>query len=343
MDRATLARAIQEVLPLRATRNSYELQIRRCDEYGGAETIAAELFRMDFERRFGTTAVFISQREYLETRQRSTPAIEFFLSMMREHFRNWVSPRNIRREGGFRKPDGMGIGMRAGQVQVELLEVKPYYHEGEGRQQIAEMIRLLRIGLQDFARHTVAPNGMRIEDFVMTPTSWCPRPEQMACPLFNPDATQELTWATYFAMRGPGATGGVALYELHSLPFGNAKSVLSSIPSAVQASMLAACDQFGWQRIGSSPAAWQQQFVQANPSVANALRSAAKAATWADVAAALALLFSGSPKGKAAGIGSGSQRTLLESARPLSVQLGPQTVVEPAIFEALVLAHFASN
>lgn len=337
MNQTDFALAVHECLPRRPTRNSPRTGIRRSDEYGSAETIAAELFRRDFEERYpGSRALFTSQGKYLTTRVTNSPGIEFLLNMMQEHFRNWASPNNPMREGGFRKPDGMCIAARGRQVFAELLEVKPVRDETDGRVQMEDMLRRLRAGLDDVFRSQRVSARLAAEDFAFQATEWRPRPEEMVCPLLNPVGVPDLTWACFGAMRGRTHVGGVILYELHTLSFTGAEKTSKSIPPPVGDRIRTTCDARGWQILGSAPP-WQEEYCSANPSHVRVLRALGLAASWAALAAALSLVLSQSNKASAAAAAAARHRTLLESNTPLTVQVGALTVLEPAIHEAIVL------
>ncbi|HUA61551.1 MAG TPA: hypothetical protein VML19_22520 [Verrucomicrobiae bacterium] len=333
MNQADFALAVHACLPRRPTRNTPD--VRRYDEYSSAEVIAVELFRKDFERRCsGSQTLFITQRDYLTTRSNS-PGIQFLLTMMQEYFRNWVSPNNPRREGGFRKPDGMAIATRGRQVCVELLEVKPFHDEADGHNQMQDMLRRLRAGINDFLATQSNRGRFGAGDFQFAASEWRPQPDEMVCPLLNPASGPDLTWGCFDAMRHRPTVGGVLLYELHSLSFASAVNLSRSIPPAISGRIRAACDAGGWSN-SSAGASWQGAYCVNHPADVQALRALA-AGNCADLAAALALVLSQSTRAHAAAA-AGGQRGLTQSSAPLTVHAGGLTALEPAICEAILLA-----
>jgi hypothetical protein len=340
MNRADFSRAVHECLPRRPTRTNSETGIRQSDEYGSAEIIAAELFRRDFEDRYsGAEVLFTAQHDYLSTRMTRSLGIEFLLNMMKEHFRNWASPRNPMRDGGFRKPDGMCIAARGHRVDAELLEVKPLGYESRGRTQMEDMLRRLREGLDESLKTQTSRSRFIDGDFSIVATEWRPRPDQMVCPLLNPKGAQELTWACFCEMGHRARVDGVLLYELHSISFRQCDRMLKSIPVDTGNRIRQTYENAHRSSSGVGHS-WQHVYCLANPADLKMLRSLAQSSSWADLAAGLSLLLNQSQKTKAsAASAGGSPRTLLESTSPLSVPVGSQTVVESAIEEAIVLAN----
>lgn len=339
MNRADLALAIHGCLPRRPTQDAPETGIRGYEEFGSAETIAAELFRRDFERRYpGNSALFTSQADYRRTDVPGLPGVRFLLNMMKEHFRNIVSPRDPMRDGGFRKPDGMCIAPVGRRILVELLEVKPVRNLQDGQNQIKDMIRILRNGLNDALRGQTGPGGFGADDFNFLPTEWRPGPEEMVCPLLNPAGTQDLTWACFDAMRNREKVEGVLLYELHGLSFAGAQDKANSIASPIADRIKDACDSRGW-KMGGSSTSWQELYCATNPTDVAELRQLAGITDWSGLAAGLAFLLSQSNQARAAAAVAGRNRTLLESTVPLTVTVGAVTVVEPAIHEAILLSE----
>jgi hypothetical protein len=336
MTRADFAHAVHHCLPVRPTRTNAKTGVRQSDEYGSAETIAAELFRRDFEDRHrGAQILFTAQRDYLSTRMTGSIGIEFFLNMMKEHFRNWASPRNPMREGGFRKPDGMCIAANGRRVRVEVLEVKPFHGEADGRKQMEDMLRRLRAGLNEALQTQSGQHRFVDEDFEIEATEWRPRPEEMVCPLLNPASAKEVTWACFNAMARRARAHGVVLYELHALSFKSA----TAIPPDIGAHIRTAYENSGTPAM-TAGLSWRDKYCAANPADIRVLRTLAAGGNWAALAAGLAVLLSGSKKAAAAASAAGSgMRTLLESSRPLSVSTPGVMIVEPAIREALVLTN----
>jgi hypothetical protein len=91
------------------------------DEWLWAETGAYVQFDRDFRSRYGG-GIVVGQLTYQRLATPTDPAIQFILDALQVYFRNWWSPKNLSREGGFRKPDGMGISP-AGRI-IEIIENK---------------------------------------------------------------------------------------------------------------------------------------------------------------------------------------------------------------------------
>jgi hypothetical protein len=114
------------------------------DEWLYAEIAACLLFRTDFLKR-KSGGVVVTQLTYNTLATPTDPDIQFVFDAMSVYFRNWWSPKNPNREGGFRKPDALGIS--PGGREIEIIEVKPQDRYQEGIDQLNEMIGKIKKGL----------------------------------------------------------------------------------------------------------------------------------------------------------------------------------------------------
>jgi hypothetical protein len=334
-----LAEAVHNCLPTRSTQPNAVTGIRRYDEYATAEGIAVGLFQNDFSHRHKSAELlFVVQDDYRSTQVTSSAALSFLVEMMKEYFRNWVSRANPSREGGFRKPDALCMAAFGTRVHVEILEVKPIGHDEPGRKQMDEMLRIFRSGLNDALMAQTRGFGFGADDFSIRPTEWRPSPEELVCPLLNPDAADELTWACFADMLRRSAVGGILLYELHALSFRQAAESSRRIPQDMAGRIRSAYEQFVKPRLGSGPT-WQESYCTARPTDASALRAIGLRFGWDGLASGFAMHLNRSPKCARAAAAAGQHRGLLQSSRPLSVIIGSETVLEPAIEEALILAN----
>jgi hypothetical protein len=127
-----------------------DLPCRGSRTYGGigewyyAETAAFERFQSNFLNRHRGGLV-INQDNYKGVGSQDR-GIVYVLSSLRDYFRNWWSRRNPSREGGSRKPDGLGISP-GGRV-IEIIEVKPSNRYLEAVDQLNEMIEKIKDGLR---------------------------------------------------------------------------------------------------------------------------------------------------------------------------------------------------
>jgi hypothetical protein len=108
-----------------------------------AETAAFLMFRSDFLSRY-PGGIVVNQLTYRNIAKPSDPDTQFVLDALDVYFRNWWSPRNVSREGGFRKPDGLGIS--SGGRVIELIEVKPVKNYSDGVEQLNDMIERIKPG-----------------------------------------------------------------------------------------------------------------------------------------------------------------------------------------------------
>ena len=123
--------------PTRGTRGSANGR-RKWDESDWAGQVAFLRFVEDFKDRH-KGGVFLSQRDYLTQTYPDDGNMTTLLQMMSAYFRNWVPPAafrqnpSTRKEGGPRKPDGLGISPLKpdGTIVVGLLEVKQANNGGD--------------------------------------------------------------------------------------------------------------------------------------------------------------------------------------------------------------------
>jgi hypothetical protein len=91
---------------------------------------------------------------------------------------------------------------------------------------------------------------------------------------------------------------------------------------------------------GTGGRSWQDVYGVANPGDLRSLGSLGRTSGWEALAAGLSVVISQSTKAiRLAAAAAGQTRTLLESNKPLTVQVGAQTIVEPAIEGALILTN----
>src|SRR5215469_12321407 len=122
-----------------------------------AQEIAFYLFVKDFKDRHGG-GIFASERSYLTEKVPDDPNSTLLFEMMSIYFRNWVPPAafrgnpSTRKEGGMRKPDGMGISPKKadGTVVTELIEVKPVANPTDGETAMKQMLGKLKDGMKGY-------------------------------------------------------------------------------------------------------------------------------------------------------------------------------------------------
>jgi hypothetical protein len=212
-----------------------------------AEIGALGPFRTDFLRRYPGGLV-LSQLDYQSVSTPGDANTQLILDALDTYFRNWWSRKNPSREGGFRKPDGMGIA-RGGSM-IELMEVKPYDNYSDGLRQLNEMIGIVKDGLRGYyvERCTRDQATLAFDPSTATVvrgTPWKPGPENLVVPLIPPpvnalapgskgaqaaaQAANEISWICYKPnLRklpdGSDPAAGVVLYEIHRINKPQAKS-----------------------------------------------------------------------------------------------------------------------
>jgi hypothetical protein len=140
---STIANLLCQTYSRRGSRNIE----KGVDEWAWAEAGAYFQFENDFKARHGG-GIVLGQLTYKNLGTPTDPATQFIIEALKVYFRNWWSPANVSREGGFRKPDGLGISP-GGRV-IEIIEVKPYHSAKDGTTQLNEMITKIRDGLNGY-------------------------------------------------------------------------------------------------------------------------------------------------------------------------------------------------
>jgi len=194
------------------------------DDWLVAETAAFLEFRSDFLSR-NPGGIVVNQLTYKNIAKPSDPDTQFVLDALQVYFRNWWSPRNVSREGGFRKPDGLGIS--SGGTVIEIIEVKPVKYYQDGVDQLNDMITRIRQGLQATYDEKSIESGMSPSFNPSYATTvkgspWKPSGQDLVFPLFG-SGNNEIAWICFKPTKRPLADStvpidGVILYEIHNIP-----------------------------------------------------------------------------------------------------------------------------
>lgn len=231
---------------------------RKWDESDWAEQVMYLRFVEDFKRRYGG-GVFLSQRDYLTQTYPDDPNSKTLFEMMSTYFRNWVPPGafrqspSTRKEGGPRKPDGMGISpvQPDGSIICELIEVKPADNAADGRIQLNEQLSKLRDGMKGYLDElrtimSLSP-GIREDRYQFISSSFVPRPEHLTFPLFNltDQSPASLSWVCYqptidlrrpigqFSPANP-ENDGILLYHIHEVDLRRSVKAFQSLPKELR-------------------------------------------------------------------------------------------------------------
>jgi hypothetical protein len=184
------------------TKGAYESRL--------AQEIAFYLFVKDFKDRHGG-GVFASERSYLWEKEPADKNSDLLFDVMGTYFRNWVPPRSFRKnpatrkEGGMRKPDGMGISPKKadGAVVTEFIEVKPADNSKDGETQMAEMIDKMKEGIKGHIEEQRAIEsfdpGIRAESYKFIGSPYIPSLANCSYPLtpINNASPGEMRWICY--------------------------------------------------------------------------------------------------------------------------------------------------
>ena len=251
-----MANSLSCPFPTRKTRSSGGR--RKWDESDWAEQVAFLLFADQFKERHGG-GLFISQHGYRSQTIVDDPNVNTLFEMMNVYFRNWVPPEafrfdpGTRKEGGFRKPDGMGISptYADGQIFTELIEVKPVDNLNDGQQQLATMLDKLRDGMRGFldeerGRMSLDP-GINESKFRFLGSPFIPSGRNSVFPLTNlTDQTpSEVSWVCYRPterLRRPlgdfsqpdARNEGLILYEIHTLDLKQSSESFKNLPQEIR-------------------------------------------------------------------------------------------------------------
>lgn len=196
-------------LPCRGSRT-----YRGIGEWYYAETAAFERFQSNFLQRHRGGLV-INQDNYKREGSQDR-GIDYVLRALREYFRNWWSRQNPSREGGSRKPDGLGISPN-GRV-IEIIEVKPANRYLEAVDQLNEMIEKIKDGLQasNEERYMGCPVHVDVKGSI-----WKPEGRYLVERLPDVAGADEEAWIcfkpTLTLPDGSVPVNGVILYEIHAL------------------------------------------------------------------------------------------------------------------------------
>jgi hypothetical protein len=192
----------------------------RVFEWQYAEDTAFFYFRNYFEALYRGGLV-INQANYLRVDSEDRQ-IRFVLNALSVYLRNWWSKANPKREGGARKPDGLGISP-GGRV-IEVVEVKPADMRHEAEIQLNEVIGKIRDGLEAYYEERSIERGISLpfdpKAIVVKGSSWRPKGNELVIPLKSPDSVTENAWICFKPSVRPSQSGtlpeeGVILYEIH--------------------------------------------------------------------------------------------------------------------------------
>lgn len=186
-------------------------------EYDWAETGAYVQFEKDFKSRH-QGGIVLNQLTYQTIAVPNDPDVQFVIDALQEDFKNWWAKKNSSREGGFRKPDGLGIS--PGAKVIELIEVKPWDMYDEGVAQLNEMISLINFSLKAqydkrSLRYGMSPSYNPEYATTVKGSAWKPSGEGLTVPLPVDPATGEIAWICYRPTIRKVESSGVILYEIH--------------------------------------------------------------------------------------------------------------------------------
>jgi hypothetical protein len=243
--------------PTRGTKSSPGGR-RKWDESDWAEQVLFLRFIEDFKRRMGG-GVFISQRDYLTQQYPGDGVTNTLFQMMSTYFRNWVPPGafrqspSTRKEGGPRKPDGMGISppQRDGSIICELIEVKPVDNLADGKQQLNEQLSKLRDGMKAYLEElrtiqSVSP-AINENTFKFIGSPFVPGPADLTFPLFSlsDQSPGDISWVCYqptldlrralgqFTPSNP-ENDGILLYHIHTLDLRRSVQAFQALPKELR-------------------------------------------------------------------------------------------------------------
>jgi hypothetical protein len=226
-----------------------------------AQEIAFYLFAKDFKDRHDG-GVFTSERAYLWEKDPQDLNSQLIFEMMYTFFRNWVPPSRFkkdpstRREGGQRKPDGMGISPKKGDgsIVTELIEVKPVDNPKDGETQMRDMLSKLNDGMKGYIEEQRAlmsfDPGIRAESYKFIGSPFIPSSNNLLFPLtpLNIQSPTEMNWICYkptLAYRRPlgqfspivQEREGVILYEIHTIDLRQSKDAFDALPVPIRQSI----------------------------------------------------------------------------------------------------------
>jgi hypothetical protein len=272
--------------PTRPTRSSPGGR-RKWDESDWAEQVAFLLFTEQFKERHGG-GVFISQHGYRTQTIDDNPSAATLFEMMNVYFRNWVPPEaykwdpGTRKEGGFRKPDGLGISPTYpdGQVFTELIEVKPVDKVSDGQQQLKDMLDKLRDGMRgwlDEERTVMSLDpGINESKFKFLGSPFIPSERHMGFPLtdLTNQTPAEVSWVCYrpterlrrplgqFSTPNP-QNDGLILYEIHTLDLRQSAEGYRALPQQIRDGIREAYLQYRRARRSAEPrlVPWEADYL----------------------------------------------------------------------------------
>jgi hypothetical protein len=244
-----------------------------CAEFG-----AYKQFEKDFTKRHGG-GIVIGQLTYQNLATRYDPATQFILDAMQIYFRNWWSKKSptTRNEGGFRKPDGLGIAP-GGRV-IEIMEVKPatedkYYQEGVN--QLNEMIKILKDGLRAYYYEQCLKTGTSVgpdpDNYIsIKGCPWKPSGSGLVLPLPSNPRTEAIAWICYRptlrdAPNGGAVSDGIILYEIHHIE----KTRQQKIPDDMARRL---AEAYAKQRRTASWTPFASEYLNANKQDAEFIRN----------------------------------------------------------------------
>lgn len=245
--------------PTRRSKRIYKGINKGVDEPEWAESAAYVQFEKYFKEKY-KGGVVLGQLTYQSISTPRDPTVQFIIDAMQTYFRNWWSKTNPSNEGGHRKPDGLGISPD-GRV-IEVIEVKPHDRLKNGREQLGDMIEILRDGLrrhhyEQTLKNISAPNP---DNFItIKGSSWKPEKQGLEVPLLG-NLDIEIAWICFKpTLRIQDKDDGVVLYEIHHI---ERDKVKQRIPDEV-AKRLA--EAFAKKRMADNWNPFIQEHLRANP------------------------------------------------------------------------------
>ena len=238
-------------------------------EYDWAETAAYIQFEKDFKSRH-KGGIVLNQLTYKLITTPTDTDIQFVLEALQEDFKNWWSSTNMSREGGYRKPDGLGIS--PGARIIELIEVKPYHSYQAGVTQLNEMISLIDFSLRAHydkksLREGMSPSYNPNYAVTIKGSPWKFSNDGLTIPLPVDAATGEIAWICFRPTLRQAGVDGVVLYEIHNI---EKNRYQQKIPDDVAKRLKEAYER---QRKANTWSPFAQEYARSNPQDAELIKN----------------------------------------------------------------------
>jgi hypothetical protein len=198
-----------------------------------AQAAIWEYFRQDFFSRYDQPRMVVGELDY-KSQLTGRRGIDSVLSRMADNFKNELSRKALRkkvsttRQGGFLKPDVLGIAVTNDAIVLELVEVTTYGQAAETlREDVEHKLNTLRtkVATEDTSvleAEFYARTPARRTPFSISASKWRPRVDQLILPLYidsSGGSSTAFEWICYcptFRFFPPNGVDGLILYEVHS-------------------------------------------------------------------------------------------------------------------------------